>query len=108
MRLLADSAVQNQEDQPAETLLEISLLASRGYLMKAFDLARRKLIFSPSPDGEAGPIPYKESLWQLVNTLVEKILARVESADPAFRRIQPDWNAAESLRLLRNRLTEWE
>jgi len=108
MRRLADSLNKEQDDSSLNILYEINMLVKREYFMKAYERARQGLLFSSSLRREESALPVKEALWQFVNQIVGKILYRIERAEPVFRALKPEWNAAASLRALHSRLTEWE
>ncbi|MEW6234431.1 MAG: hypothetical protein AB1656_03500 [Candidatus Omnitrophota bacterium] len=108
MRRLADSLKQEPDDSSASLLYEINMLVKREYFLKAYERARQGLLFSSSLRRDESALPLKEALWQFVNQIVGKILFRIERAEPVFRALKPEWNAAASLRALHSRLVEWE
>jgi len=109
VRLLRESAEKDRSDASCiDALFEINLLSTREFYTRAYEMAREGLLFMPRARRQENSAPFKESLWLFVNHLVDKILARLEKAEPVFRSIQRDWNAVASLRRLKDRLKEWE
>lgn len=107
-RILMESEEKNRADSCIDALFGINLLSTREYYMEAYEEARQGLLFLPRQYREENSVPFKESLWLFISHLVDKILARLEKAEPVFLQIKPDWNAVSSLRILRERLKEWE
>ncbi|MBN2325899.1 MAG: hypothetical protein JXR73_02005, partial [Candidatus Omnitrophica bacterium] len=108
VRILMESEDKERADACIDALFEINLLSTREYFMKAYEDARQGLLFLPRQYREENSAPFKESLWLFINHLMDKIIARLEKAKPVFLQVQPNWNALESLRLLKERLKEWE
>ncbi len=108
VRALMDNKVKNRPDSCIDALFEINLLSTREYYMAAYEQARQGLLFLPRQYREENSVPFKESLWLFINHLVDRMLTRLEKAEPVFHQTKPNWNAVNSLRVLKNRLKEWE
>jgi hypothetical protein len=108
VRMLVKKETKESEDSCIDSLFEINLLATRETYMEAYEQARQGLLFMPRQQREENSVPFKESLWLFLNHLIDKIVDRMEKAEPVFQSIKPDWNAVNSLKTLKERLTEWE
>ncbi|MGC9330083.1 MAG: hypothetical protein ACP5I1_20775, partial [Candidatus Hinthialibacter sp.] len=95
VRVLMENEDKNSADARIDALFEINLLATREYYMKAYEEARQGLLFLPRQYREENSAPFKESLWLLINHLMDKIIAKMEKAKPVILEIQPTWNALE-------------
>ncbi len=108
VRILMENDNKESEDTCIDSLFEINLLATRESYMEAYEQTRQGLLFMPRQNREENSAPFKESLWLFLNHLIDKIVDRMEKAEPVFKSIKPDWNAVNSLKTLKERLTEWE
>lgn len=108
LRILMENEEKQRPESCIDALFGINLLSTREFFMEAYEEARQGLLFLPRQRREENSVPFKESLWLFINHLVDKVVARLEKAEPVFRAVKPDWNAVNSLRSFKERLKEWE
>lgn len=107
-RVLDQASGTAQDHSRLGTFLELNWTASRGAYIKAYEQARRDLLFFSHRYWDENPILYKEALWQFIHALVTQMVERLARAESTFLAQKPDWKALEALRTLENRLVEWD
>lgn len=97
-----------EDNDYTQSLFEVNFLIAEQFFMQAYDKARQLLLFTPKHIRQENMLPYRETLWQFINQIITEVKSRIEAVAPLFLQIKPEWQAVESLRLLHDKLKEWE